>query len=363
NESGLVNVEITGPDADTLLSAAADLEAAFDEIPALVKNESDWGNKVVKVTVDVAQDKARELGVTSREISEVMAAYFSGTTYSTFREDDEQIPIVLRATGRDRDSIEDLANFSISAGGKLISIDQVASFQPKLEYSEIRRQNQVRQIVVSAKSSELAAQDVVDRIQPALDALDLGPEYTVTIAGELEDSEEVYAKIGANLPIALAVMVLALVFQFNSSRRTLITFLTIPIIMIGSPYALALTDRPMSFFATLGLMSLMGIIINNAIVLINQIDIETATQNLADAIVSAAEQRAKPIMLTSLTTIFGLMPMAISGGALFEPMATIMIGGLLIASPLTLIFVPSVCYFALRKRGKFASEMIGKRKA
>ncbi|MEM7653964.1 MAG: efflux RND transporter permease subunit, partial [Pseudomonadota bacterium] len=111
NESGLVNVEITGPDADTLLSAAADLEAAFDEIPALVQNESDWGNKVVKVVVDVAQDKARELGVTSREISEVMAAYFSGTTYSTFREDDEQIPIVLRATGRDRDSIEDLANF------------------------------------------------------------------------------------------------------------------------------------------------------------------------------------------------------------------------------------------------------------
>ncbi|MEO1794583.1 MAG: efflux RND transporter permease subunit, partial [Pseudomonadota bacterium] len=131
-------------------------------------------------------------------------------------------------------------------------------------------------------------------------------------------------------------------------RRSIITFMTIPIILIGAPYALMLAGQPMSFFGVLGLMSLMGIIINNAIVLINQIDIELETKGLEDAVVSAAEQRARPIILTSLTTVFGLVPMAISGGVLFEPMATIMIGGLLVASPLTLIFVPSVCYLFLR---------------
>ncbi|MEM8743361.1 MAG: efflux RND transporter permease subunit [Pseudomonadota bacterium] len=349
-ESGLVDVEINGPDAEALMAAAAKVEAAFDTVPQLVKNESNWGNKVVKIVVDIAQDKAREFGVTSEEISDVMDAYFSGTAYSTFREDDEQIPIVLRASSSGRDSLEDLANLSIAANGELISIDQVATFRPKLEYSEIRRENQVRQIIISAKSDQLAADKVIERIRPTLDKLNLGDQYTINIGGELEDSADVYSKIGTNLPLALIVMLTALVFQFNSFRRALATFMTIPIILIGAPYALKLTGQPMSFFAVLGLMSLMGIIINNAIVLINQIDIECEQMDLRDAIVKAAEQRARPIMLTSLTTVFGLAPMALDGGVLFEPMATIMIGGLIIASPVTLIFVPSICYLLMRER-------------
>ncbi|MEM7523645.1 MAG: efflux RND transporter permease subunit, partial [Pseudomonadota bacterium] len=256
-ESGIVDIEITGPDADVLLAAGRKVEAAFDQGPFMVKNESDWGGKVVKVVIDIAQDKARELGVTSREVSEVMDAYFSGAAYSIFREGDEQIPIVLRAASGQRDSVEDLANLSIAAGGALISVDQVATFRPKLEVSEIRRENQVRQITISGKSETLAAQQLVELIQPALDGLALGPDYEVTVAGELEDSVEVYTKIGSNLPMALSVMLLALVFQFNSMRRSLATFMTIPIIVIGAPYALILAGKPMSFFAVLGLMSLM----------------------------------------------------------------------------------------------------------
>ncbi|MEL7524183.1 MAG: efflux RND transporter permease subunit [Pseudomonadota bacterium] len=347
-EAGIVDVEISGPDADTLLAAGADVQAAFATAPDLVKNETDWGNKVLKVIVDIAQDKAREFGVTSEEISRVMASYFSGTVYSTFREGDEQIPIVLRASRNNRDSVEDLANLSIAANGELISIDQVAEFRPQLEYSEIRRENQVRQIIISAKSDSLPANQLLERVQPALDNLDLGAAYSIKIGGELEDTADVNGQLGGNLPYALGVMILALVFQFNSIRRTLITFMTIPIILIGAPFALMLTDRPMSFFAMLGLMSLMGIIINNAIVLINQIDINLETMGVKNAIVRASEQRAKPVILTSLTTVGGLTPMAISGGALFEPMATIMIGGLVVASPLTLIFVPSVCYLFMR---------------
>ena len=355
-EAGIVDVEISGPDADTLLAAGAKVEAAFATAPDIVKNETDWGNKVLKVVVDIAQDKAREFGVTSEEISSVMASYFSGTVYSTFREGDEQIPIVLRASSNNRDSVEDLANLSIAANGELISIDQVAEFRPQLEYSEIRRENQVRQIIISAKSDSLAADQLLERIQPSLDGLDLGAGYSIRIGGELEDTADVNGQLGGNLPYALGVMILALVFQFNSIRRTLITFMTIPIIVIGAPFALMLTDRPMSFFAMLGLMSLMGIIINNAIVLINQIDINLETMNVRDAIVRASEQRAKPVILTSLTTVGGLIPMAISGGALFEPMATIMIGGLIVASPLTLIFVPSVCYLFMRNEKAATGE-------
>ena len=355
-ESGLVDVEITGPDGDTLMAAARQIEAAFEELPHVVKNESDWGNKVVKIVVDIAQDKAREFGITSKDISEVMDAYFSGTAYSTYREGDEQIPIVLRAITRERDSIEDLANLSVAASGTLISLDQVATIRPTLEFSELRRENQIRRLVVSGKSETLSALETLARLQPTLDSLNLGPEYSISIGGEIEDSGDAYGKLGANLPLALGVMILALMFQFNSGRRTLITFLTIPIILIGAPFALLLAKLPMSFFAVLGLMSLMGIIINNAIVLINQIDLEAEKAELGDAIVEASEQRAKPVMLTSLTTIFGLLPMAVSGGTLFEPMATIMIGGLLVASPLTLFFVPSVTYLLLKPRRKPSKE-------
>ncbi|MBX2856616.1 MAG: efflux RND transporter permease subunit, partial [Rhodobacteraceae bacterium] len=357
DEGGIVDVEISGPDGDVLMAAAAKVEAAFDKAPALVRNENDWGNKELKVVVDIAQDKAREFGVTSEEVSEVMNAYFSGAAYSTFREGDEQIPIVLRAEKQYRDSVEDFVNLSISANGKLISIDQVATFQPKLEFSKIRRKNQVRQIIVSAKSAAMSAQELADFIQPTLQELDLDDRYGVNIGGELEDSVDVYTQIGANLPLALVVMVLALVFQFNSIRRTAITFLTIPIILVGAPFAMMFAGHPMAFFAVLGLMSLMGIIINNAIVLINQIDLDTERMDLMEAIVSASQQRARPIMMTSLTTIFGLIPMAMSGGVLFEPMATIMIGGLLIASPLTLLFVPSVYYLLMRQRTRWGAPV------
>ncbi|MEM6905617.1 MAG: efflux RND transporter permease subunit, partial [Pseudomonadota bacterium] len=297
SESGIVDVEISGPDAEVLIAAAREVEAAFAALPQVVKNESDWGNKVLKVTVDIAQDKAREFGVTSRDISEVMDAYFSGTEYSTFREGDEQIPIVLRAQNANRDSVEDLANLSIATGGQVITVDEVASFSPSLEYSEIRRENQVRKIIISGRSLAYSAQDTLAQIQPALDGLDLGPDYEIFIGGEIEDSADVMGQMGSNLPFAFAVMLAALVFQFNSMRRSLATFLTIPLILIGAPYTMLAAGAPLSFFAMLGLMSLMGIIINNAIVLINQIDIEAERMDLPDAIVAAAQARAVPIML------------------------------------------------------------------
>ncbi|MEM9330813.1 MAG: efflux RND transporter permease subunit [Pseudomonadota bacterium] len=349
SESGVVDIEIFGPDADVLTNAARKLEAAISNLPSVVKNENDWGEKVLKIRIDIAQDKAREFGITSQNISEVMAAYFSGTAYSTYREDDSQIPIVMRATEASRNSIDDLENLSIATSSGIISIDQVAEFKPQLELSEIRRENQVRRIVVSGKSAELSAYQTLERLKPTIDSLELGSGYEILIGGEIEDSADVQTQMAGSLPIALGVMLAALMFQFNCIRRSSVTLLTIPLIAIGAPYVMLFMGQPMSFFAMLGLMSLMGIIINNAIVLINQIDIERETQPINDAIVSAAMARARPVMLTSLTTIFGLVPMALSGGLLFEPMAAMMIGGLLAASPLTLIFVPTVYRLFIRQ--------------
>lgn len=341
-ESGIVEIEITGPDADVLLEAASRVEAGFYSVPGLVLNQNDWGNKTITVGIDILQAKARELGVTSKDISNVMEAYFSGTTVSVLRDGDDQIPIVVRAEAAFRDSLEDLQNLSIPTERGLVTLDQVARFAPRLELSQMRRENQVRKITISAKSAVLSAAEIEAIILPTLEALNLGPEYNVEIAGESADAAEANAKLLAGIPFALVVMMLALTFQFNSIRRVALTFTTIPLILIGAPLALGITGQPLSFFAILGLISLMGIIINNAIVLIDQIDIERKTQSLDDAIVAASKKRLSPVLLTSVTTVFGLVPMALAGGALFEPMATLMIGGLLLASPLTLIYVPPV---------------------
>ncbi len=339
-ESGIVEVEIRGPDADRMIDAARAVEASFATMPGVTLNQNNWGGKSTKIVIDILQEKARELGVTSKDISDVMNTYFTGTSYSTYREGDDSIPIVVRAADTFRDSLEDLANLSVPTDNGLISLDQVAVFKPRLEYSRLRRENQVRQIVVSGKSDTLSAAEIEAHITPALAALDLGPDYEVEIGGESKNSSDANSDLAAGMPLALVVMIAALVFQFNSARRVLLTFMTIPLIVVGAPLALFITGQPMSFFAILGLISLMGIIINNAIVLIDQIDIERRTQNLEDAIVVAAKKRVTPVMLTSLTTVLGLVPMALAGGALFEPMATLMIGGLLLASPLTLFFVP-----------------------
>jgi len=151
-------------------------------------------------------------------------------------------------------------------------------------------------------------------------------------------------------------MVIAIILQFNSFRRTLLVFLTIPLILIGIPYGLLLTGQPLSFFGTLGIISLAGIIINNAIVLIDQIDLERATLELRAAITAAAQKRLRPILLTSATTILGLMPMAVAGGALWKPMAVLMISGLAVASILTLFFVPAG-YFLLFRFSASMDEM------
>lgn len=351
-ESGIVEVKLSGSNAHKLLALADQIESALHAAPGITQNENNWGNKVLKMGLEIAQDRARNLGVTSKDISEVMNTFFNGYQVSEFRAGDEPYPITLRLNESRRDSLEDLRNLSIPTQDGLISLDQVASFTGHAEFSQLRRENQKRTIKISGKSNILTAQELLNFIQPTLDSLDLPVGYSLEIDGEVASSGDVNNKLGGGMPLAMMVMLAAIIFQFNSIRRAAIIFATIPLIIIGVPLALLGTGQPLSFFGILGIISLAGIIINNAIVLIDQIDIERQTLELKEAIINAAEKRVTPILLTTLTTVVGLTPMAINGGALFEPMATLMIGGLLFASVITLFFVPSAFYLLFRKYGK-----------
>jgi multidrug efflux pump subunit AcrB len=347
-ESGIVDVEISGPDANRLLALGEQVRSSFQGALGIRDNDDDWANKVLKVEIDINQDRARQLGITSEEITQMLKTYFSGSTVSVYRENDISIPIVLRAGAETHQSLEGLTSASFAKDGRVISLAQIATLRTGFDFARIRRKNQERTITVTGRSASLTAGNLLKAIQPGLQALDLSGGYRLAIGGELQKSAETNERLAAGLPAALAVMVLAIILQFNSFRRTLLTFLTVPLILVGIPFGLLASGQPLSFFGTLGVISLAGIIINNAIVLIDQIDIERSQLDLREAIVAASRQRLRPILLTSVTTVIGLAPMAIAGGALWQPMAVLMMSGLAVASLLTLLFVPAGYFLLFR---------------
>jgi multidrug efflux pump subunit AcrB len=278
----------------------------------------------------------------------MLKTYFSGSAVSVYRENDITIPIVLRAGAETHQSLEGLTSASFAKDGRVISLAQIATLKTGFDFARIRRKNQERTITVTGRSAFLTAGNLLKAIQPGLQARDLSGGYRLAIGGELQKSAETNERLAAGLPAALAVMVLAIILQFNSFRRTLLTFTTVPLILIGIPFGLLATGQPLSFFGTLGVISLAGIIINNAIVLIDQIDIERSQCDLREAIIAASRKRLRPILLTSATTVLGLAPMAVAGGALWQPMAVLMMSGLAVASMLTLLFVPAGYFLLFR---------------
>ena len=351
-ESGRVEVKLAGPNLDRLMSLARQVEDMFYDVPGVVQNENDWGNKIGKIVIDIDQDKARRAGVTSESLSQALSGYFDGYEVSQYREGDQSIPIVVRARENDRNSLEDIVTMVIGNDNVTMSLEQFSTLRAELEYSQIRRLDQVRTITVTGKSSHLTAGEFLEQVQPQLDKLDLSGGHTLELGGELSDSSEINGKLASGLPVAGFLMLAAIIFQFNSFRRTTIVFLTIPLIIVGVPFGLLGLNQPMSFFGTLGLISLAGIVINNAIVLIDQIDIESQTQPLRQAIESAAVMRLNPILLTSATTVVGLVPLYLFGGDMWSPLAVVMMSGLAAASVLTLLMVPCAYLWLYRKEAE-----------
>ena len=351
SESGFVKVEISGSDLERLLTLGGEVEQLFATAPGIQDNKHDWGEKLVKFVIDIDQDKARRLNLSSQDMAQTLSAYFDGFQISEFRDADQTIPIMMRSVERDRNSVGDLLDIILPGqGNSLTPLEQLAVLKPQLENSQIRRKDQVRTITITGKSTELTAADLYAYIEPGLEALEMPADFTVNIGGELQDSQEIYGKLGNGLPFAFLLMILAVVFQFNSLRRTLVIFMTVPLALVGVPIGLWITGEPMSFFGMLGIISLAGIIINNAIVLVDQIDIEMKTNDIVAAIRNAGMKRLRPILLTSITTIVGLAPLYFFGGNLWSPLAAVMMFGLAFASALTLVFVPAAYMLCFRRQ-------------
>ncbi|MDD9902051.1 MAG: efflux RND transporter permease subunit [Rhodospirillaceae bacterium] len=344
-EPGVVQIRLIGPDGEVLADRAERLISAFHGIPGTVGIKQDWENKILKLVVEVDQTRARRAGVTSSDVAGSLNTVFSGTSISDYREGDKTIPIVLRGDDTMRNSLSGLQRVQVysQAEDKFLALDQVATVRAEWRFSRIERRNQQRTLTVEARNPGIPAPKLLERVRPALDALDLPAGYRFEIGGEIEDQEDANEKLFGLLPFALSGITILLIGQFNSFRKGGIILATIPLIMIGGTLGLIIMSAPYGFMVLLGFFSLAGILINNGIVLVDRIEIEQkAGREPLDAVVTACLARLRPILMTTLTTVLGLIPLILFGGALFYGMASVIAFGLIVSTLLTLGFVPAL---------------------
>ena len=342
-----IEVRITGRDTDKIFDIVNEVKAKLETIPGTKLIEDDWGARSKKFIVDINQPRALRAGVTSQDIAVSLQTYLSGMDTTEFREDDKLIPVTMRSVASDRNNVGKLEslNVFVQSTGKSLPLKQVADVEVVWQPGKILRRDRLRNVTVEAALEPGYTASEVNRVlTPWLEKEQesWGPGYYWELGGENESSEKGNQSITEKLPIALMIIILLLVGQFNSIRKPAIILITIPLGLIGVVIGLLVTDLYFGFMTLLGIISLSGIVINNAIGLLDRINIEINETGLDPprAVVVSAEKRFRPILLTTVTTIAGLLPLWLGGGPMWEPMAVAIIFGLLFATILTLGVVP-----------------------
>ena len=340
---GTVELKITGPDIKTLQRLSYQVTDAFRSVPKVQSIRNNWENSVMKLRVEIDQERARRAGVTSEEIAQTLSGYFDGASISAYREGDQVIPITVRAQSSDRMTLDQVRTVELYSSSRQVTVPliQVANFRGEVEPSKIRRIDQQRALTIAGKHPQMTAVELYQAMQPALNLIDLPSGYTLQVEGEIKGAEDNNADLFRYAPHALFIIVALLVLQFNSFRRTAIILLTIPLVIIGANYGLFLFNGYFDFTAMLGLFSLAGIIINNGIVMIDRIEQNrVAGAGVNQSVIDAAVARARPIVMTTVTTMVGLIPLALFGGEFWYGMAIVIICGIAVGTLLTLGFVP-----------------------
>jgi len=344
-EAGLVQYRISGPDDKKLKTYAGEIQAAMRALPNTRNIKDDWDNPTITILVKIDQALARRAGVSSESVANALQANFAGYNVTGYREGDQTIPVILRDIGNARTNIDRLRTINVGrVNGRPIPLLQIASFEGIPQYSLMQRRDLERVVTVSGANKYLSAQALDEALAPALkkleDKLEFG--YRIEKGGELEDSAKAQASLSANFPLAFALILIVLIAQFDSFKKPIMILLTVPLIITG--VALALFIMPganFGFMAILGLLALFGIFLNNAIVLIDRIDIERDKGLLVkEAIISASISRFKPILITTATTVLGLLPIILSKDVLFYDLALVISGGMIVGTLFTLGVVP-----------------------
>jgi multidrug efflux pump subunit AcrB len=348
-----VAVRISGKEPERLYEIVDQVKSKLAEIPGTKNIADDWGMRTKKIMINVNPLTAQWAGVSNQDIAISLQTVLSGAQIGEYREGDEVIPVIMRSDQASGLDIEDLESLNIYAQqtGKSVPLTQVADLGVVWQASRIKRRDLYKTITITSDLRPgYTATDVTNVLESWLKEAQpgWGLGYRYEIGGDAEASARAMAAVVAKLPLSISIIILLLISQFNSVRKPLIIILTIPLGLIGVILGLLVARSYFGFMAFLGMISLSGIVINNAIVLLDRIKMEAEQFGRApvEAIIVAAQQRFRPILLTTATTSLGLLPLWIGGGVMWEPMAISIIFGLLFATVLTLLFVP-VLYKAL----------------
>ncbi len=368
-----VEYRISGENIEDLFDKVNIIQAKLNSV-SIAKNVSNtWKNKVKKLIVNIDQEKVRKAGLTTEEISNALSTNLEGMTVGTYREPEsliteKSIPIVLRTDEAQNTIFSKLDTMKVYSASteNFVSLSQVADIKLDFEYGYIYKRDRVYTVAVQGDVVNGHTSNEIDSIMSPWIAERVseweaengekvktttvagllssaeGADYKYSIGGTTENSNKQNNALGEKLPYAGLFILLLLVAQFNSIKKPIIILLTIPLGILGVAVGLLIGQQNFGFFAIIGLVSLSGVVVNNAIVLLDQIDIEINENCLdpAHAVVMSAQSRFRPIILTTVTTLCGLIPLWMFGGNMWKPMAVALIFGLVFATILTLGVIP-----------------------
>ena len=341
-----LSIRISGADTAVLHQLSSDLQAIVRAQPMATRVRDDWGEPSMTVRLKVDPDRANLSGVTNLDVALSSTAALTGLQVSTYRELDKQIPISVRVRMEDRAALSEVQNTYVysMASNQRVPLGQVSNLTTEMTIPKIKRRNQFRTVTVSAfPVPGILPSQVLTPMMPAIEEFqnNLPPGYFLEIGGEYDEQQKGFTELSIVMAVSVALIYIALVLQFKNAIKPLLVFAAIPYGMSGAVVALAIMGQPFGFMAFLGVASLVGVIVSHVIVLFDFIEeAHHRGEPLREALLDAGIVRLRPVMITVGATVLGLVPLAMHGGPLWEPLCYAQIGGLTLATFITLLLVP-----------------------
>jgi multidrug efflux pump subunit AcrB len=356
-----VQYRVSGPDLGEVREIAIKLGQTIATNPYAKNVNFNWIEPAREVRIQIDQDQARLLGLSSDALANVLNTVISGISISQVRDDIYLVDVVIRSTDDERASLATLSQLPIPLpNGRTVPLGTFATFEYAQTAPVVWRRDRVPTLTVQADvGSGVLPETVVSGLAPDIEALrkTLPPAYRITVGGTVEESEKSQASVIAVVPLMLLIMLTVLMVQLRSFQRLFLVLSVAPLGLIGVVGALLLSGRPLGFVAILGILALLGMITKNAVILIGQIEAERAQgKDVFQAAIDASSARFRPIVLTAISTVLGMIPIAPT--VFWGPMAFAIMGGLLVATVLTLIFLPTlyVAWFGDSGRAKASAS-------
>jgi multidrug efflux pump subunit AcrB len=347
SKPGKIEARLVGPDANVLRELEEEALAIFKADPDTKGSRGRWYERVKVVHPKLSEEQADAHGITTRSVAQAIRSTFEGEPIGVYRERDEVIPVLFRQPAPLKDNVSNLRQIPIwsPVAQRYIPLANVVTGL-ETEWSDqvVERRNRKRTLTVVTDPTNESAPTLWGRLAPQIEALDFPPGYFVEWGGEYESATDAQAALFAPIPMFVAIMVVIVIGLFNAIRQPLVIWLTVPLALIGVTAGLLLTKQPFGFMALLGFLSLSGMLIKNAIVLVDEIDLQRRLgSSTYKAILDSGVSRLRPVSMAAATTILGMLPLF--SDAFFVAMAVTIVFGLLVATVLTMIVVPT--YYAI----------------